>query len=148
MLTRTQRAVASAMALAVLVLLVGTAVFLAAREDPTPPPTTTTTSTTLGTEDVATAIAASLQADLSVALTQAEARCVAEVVVRLIPAEDLAALAERPLPLTGVAPEVRDELVRGVVACVPPASAAALLGSGTTTTEPLGLPGEGTPGEG
>lgn len=134
---------ASAMALGVLVLLVGTAVFLAAREDPTPPPPTTTTSTTLGIDDVADAIAASLQGDLSVALTAPEARCVAEAVVRLVPVEDLATLADRPLPLTGVAPEVRDDLVRAVVGCVPPASAAALLGSATTTTEPVGLPGEG-----
>jgi hypothetical protein len=142
-LTRTQRAVGSAVALGMLVLLVGTAVFLAARDEPAPPPTTTTTtSTTISADDLADAIAASLQTDLTVALTQEEARCVADAVLRLVPAEDLAALVERPQPLTGVAPAERDELVRAVVDCVPEASAAALLGSATTTSEPEGLPGQ------
>jgi len=139
-----QRA-ATLAALAALVLLVGGAAFLAAREDPTPPTTTAgpTTTTTLGTEAVADAIAASLQDDLTVAITGPEATCVAEGLVELVPPETLALLVERAQPLTGVAPEVREELVRLVVGCLPEASAAALLGTATTTTALTGLPDEG-----
>jgi hypothetical protein len=142
-LTRAQLVVASAAALFALVLLVGTAVFLAAREEE-PAPTTTTTSTTapLTEEDVAAALAESLQADLAVAITIEEARCVAAVVVAVVPPDALGELVDRSVPLSGVSEAQREELVRGVVGCVPEASAAALLGAGTSTTTAVSLPGE------
>lgn len=132
-------------ALAALVLLVGGAAYLAAREDPTPPTTTVgpTTTTTPGTDAVAEAIAVALQDDLTVAITDDEASCVAEGLVELVPPETLALRVERREPLTGVPPEVREELVRLVVGCLPEASAAALLGTATTTTALTGLPDEG-----
>lgn len=138
-----QRA-ATVAALAALVLVAGGAAYLAAREDPTPPTTTAgPTTTTLGTDAVAGAIAAELQGDLTVAITDEEASCVAEGLVELVPPETLALLVDRPEPLTGVAPEVRDDLVRLVVGCLPEASAAALLGTATTTSALTGLPDEG-----
>lgn len=132
-------------ALAVLVLLVATAAFLAAQEEAVAPTTTTTstTSTTIGEAAVAEAIAASLRADLTVAITAEEAACVADGLVALVPPATLVQLVERPEPLTGVPPEVRDELVQLVVGCLPESSAAALLGSGTTTSTVAGLPDEG-----
>ncbi|MGV3757945.1 MAG: hypothetical protein ACO1PW_00180 [Actinomycetota bacterium] len=139
-----QRA-ASWAALAALVALVGAAAFFAAREDAGPPPTTTsTTTTTVVTEAaVAAAIAESLQTDLTVAITAAEADCVAEGLVALVPPSVLVQLVERDEPLTGVPPEDREALVQLVVSCLPEASAAALLGSGATTTTIGGLPDEG-----
>lgn len=144
MLTRVQRVVGSAAALCALALLVGTAVFLAAREEE-PAPTTTTTSTTAPPtqEDIATALAQALQADLDVAITMEEARCVAEIVIAVLPPTALGDLVARPAPLSSVSEAQRDELVRGVVGCVPEASAAALLGTGASSTTAVSLPGEG-----
>jgi hypothetical protein len=141
---RVQRA-ASWAALAALVALVGTAAFLAAREDAPPPPTTTTTTSTPAITEaaVAAAIAESLQRDLTVAITDDEAACLAEGLVALVPASVLVQLVERDEPLTGVPPEDRDALVQLVVTCLPEPSAAALLGSDTTTTTIAGLPDEG-----
>ncbi|MFP5255875.1 MAG: hypothetical protein ACLGI8_08520 [Acidimicrobiia bacterium] len=137
--------VAAGAALAALVLLVGTTAFLAARAEPAAVTTTTTstTSTTIGADAAAEAIAASLRQDLTVAITGEEATCVADGLVALVPPATLVQLADRPQPLTGVPPEVREELVQLVIGCLPEASAAALLGSGTTTSTVAGLPDEG-----
>lgn len=138
------RAAASAAALAALVLLVGSAAFLAAREDPPPPTTTTTTtSTTVPLAVVADAIAASLQSDLTVAITRAEATCVATALLEVLPPEQLERLDSVAEPLAALAEGQRRDLVRAVVRCVPPESAAALLGSPSTTVPPVDLPDEG-----
>ena len=145
MTPRVQRAASWAALGALVVLVGGAAFFLAAREGSPPPPTTstTTTSTTVTEGAVVEAIAESLQAELTVAITDEEAACVAEGLVALVPPPILAQLVERPEPLTGVPPEDREALVQLVVSCLPEASAAALLGSGTTTTTLGGLPDEG-----
>lgn len=88
-------------------------------------------------------IATALQSDLTVAITRAEADCVARGLMALVPPGTLAQPVDRPEPLTGVPPDGRDELVQLVVGCLPEASAAALLGTGTTTTTAGGLPDEG-----
>lgn len=144
MSTRARR-VASWAALAALVGAVAVAAFLAAREDdPAAAPTTTSsTTTTVDEAAVAAAVARALQADLSVAVTDEEAACVANGLVALVPPATLVQLVERPEPLTGVPPDVRDQLVQLVVRCLPEGAATALLGSDTTTTTLGGLPDEG-----
>jgi hypothetical protein len=139
------RAAATAAALFALVLLAGSAAFLAAREDPTPPTTTstTTTSTTVPVAEVADAIAASLQADLTVAVTRAEATCVATALLAVLPPEQLERLGSLAEPLAALRADQRRDLVRAVVRCVPPESAAALLGNPSTTVPPVDLPDEG-----
>jgi hypothetical protein len=125
----------------------GAAGYRASEDDPAPPTTTTTTSTTsttLATDAVRDAIAATLVERLSVTVTQAEAVCLAGVVVAVVPVDELQDLAASPAPLSAVEPARQDELVRGVVGCVPAATAAALLGDPTTTTVPLDLPDEGS----
>lgn len=144
MVTSRVRAVAAAAALLALVLLVGTAAYLATEEDPPPPaPTSTTTSTTLSLDEIAEIIAGPLQADLRVAVTPDEARCVARAVVEVVPVEQLATLEADPAPLAALSEDQRSRLLRGVVTCVPQASAEALLGDPTSTTADAGLPGQG-----
>lgn len=142
------RAAASAVALIALAGLVGTTAFVAARDDD-PPPTTTSTSTTTTTvpaSAVAEAIAEELLRGAAVALSAPEAACVAAEVVDIVGTERLDGLVGAPAPLTALADEEHDLLVRAVVACVPPHVAAALLGSSTTVPPPLSLPDEGTEG--
>lgn len=137
------RRVASWAALAALVGGVATTAFLAAREDPAAAPTTTSTTATVDEAAVAATVARALQAGLPVAVTDEEAACVANGLVLLVPPATLVPLVERPEPLTGVPPEVREQLVQVVVRCLPEGAATALLGSGTTTTTLGGLPDEG-----
>jgi hypothetical protein len=126
----------------------GAAGYLASEGDPAPPTTTTsttsTTSTTLATDAVRDAIAATLVGRLSVTVTPSEAVCLAGVVVSVVPVDELQALAASLAPLSAVGPARQEELVRGVVGCVPAATAVALLGDPTTTTVPLDLPDEGS----
>lgn len=139
------RAAASVAALGALAAGVGGVAFVAARDDAEPPPPTTTTSsttTTVPTEAVTAAIAASLQRDLPVALTPAEAACIADAVVAIVDTDRLDALAESGAPLSALDDHERDQLLRGVVTCLPPEQAAALLGSPTSTTPPVALPDE------
>jgi hypothetical protein len=146
MLSQRVRAAASAAALAAFVLLVGTAAFLAAQDDPSPPPTTTTTTTTTTTiplSDFANAIATSLQGSLEVAITPEEATCVANAILEVLPTARLERLEQLPAPFAALSEGERDRLVRGVVQCVPPESAAAILGSASTTAPPVDLPDEG-----
>jgi len=145
MLSTRVRAAASAAALTAFVLLVGTAAFLAVEEDPAPPPTTTTTTTTttVPLAAIAAAIAASLQGNLEIAITPDEATCVANELLTVFPAVQLERLESLPAPFAALTDSERARLVRGVVRCVPPASAAALLGTTATTAPPLDLPDEG-----
>lgn len=140
------RAAAAAAALVALVLLVGTAAYLGVREDPEPTPTTTTTSTTTTTVPLrvfAEAIAGQLAGNLEVAITRDEALCVATAMLEVIPPDELERLALLPAPFEAIDQATRDGLVRGVVECVPPESAAALLGSTSETAPPVDLPDEG-----
>ena len=131
-------------ALAALGVVVAGATFTLARDDdPSPPTTTSTTTTGIDATAAAGAVAEALEDGLAVPLTAAEARCLAAGLIELVPVDDLDDLSERAEPLTGVAPEVRQELVRVIVGCVPEPTAAALLGSASTTTVPLDLPDEG-----
>lgn len=139
-------AAATAAALIALVLLVGTAAYLGVREEPEPPPTTTTTSTTTTTvpfEVFADAIARQLQGNLEVAITRGESLCVANAMLGVLPPDDLERLAQLPAPFAALDQATKDQLVRGVVQCVPPESAAALLGTTSETAPPVELPDEG-----
>jgi hypothetical protein len=140
------RAAAPAAALTALVLVVGTAAFLTVREDP-PPPTTTTTTTTTTTVPLAAitdAIAASLQGRLEVPLSAAEATCVATALLAVLPPDQLERLEPLPTPFAALTEPEREQLVRSVVRCVPPATAEALLGGGAHPAPPVELPDEGT----
>ncbi len=145
MLSKRARAAAAAAALSAFVLLVGTAAFLAAREEPAPPTTTTTTTTTttIPTAAIAAAIAGALQGSLEVAITPDEATCVANAILAVLPSVRLERLEQLPAPFAALSEGERAQLVRGVVRCVPPESAAAILGSASTTAPPLDLPDEG-----
>lgn len=139
------RAAAAAAALTALVLLVGIAAFVAVREDP-PPPTTTTTTTTTTTVPLAAiidAIAVSLQGSLEVPISSVEATCVATALLAVLPPDELERLEALPAPLATLTEPERSELVRGVVQCVPPATAEAILGSGAHSAPPVELPNEG-----
>lgn len=147
-MTPRARAAAAAAALVALVLLVGTAAYLGVREEPDPPATTTSTSSTTTTTTVplsafAEAIAGQLEGNLEVAITRDEARCVATAMLAVVPPDELERLADLPEPFAALDQRTRDQLVRGVVRCVPPESAAALLGSTTVTSPPVDLPDEG-----
>lgn len=60
----------------------------------------------------------------------------ANELLAVLPAGELQRLEQLPAPFATLTDSERDQLVRGVVRCVPPASAAALLGSAATTTPP------------
>lgn len=138
------RAAATVAALAALVLLVGGAVFLAAREEAVAPTTTTTipTTTTVPESVVVEAISEALQRDLTVPLSMTEADCVTAALVAVVDVDRLEALADDAAPLTSLTQPERDQLVHGVVRCVPPDKASAMLGSPTTTGPPVSLPDE------
>jgi hypothetical protein len=145
-MTSKVRAAATAAALVALVLLVGTAAYLGVREEPDPPTTTTTTSTTTTTVPLqvfAEAIAGQLEGNLEVAITRDEALCVATAMLGVLPPDDLERLAQLPAPFAALDQATKDRLVRGVVQCVPPESAAALLGATSETAPPVDLPDEG-----
>lgn len=138
------RRAAFAAALGALGLFVGGAVFLIAREDPSPPSTSTTTTTVQPEqEELVDALADGLGDELGVPVSAEEARCLADGLVEVVPAEVLGQLVEREEPLTGIHPDDREALVRVVVECLPEGSAAAVLGRSTTTTALTGLPDEG-----
>jgi len=140
---RPARLAASVLALVALVGLVGGAVFSANRaERVTPTTTTSTTTTTVPTSAVARAIAEALRTSLPAPISLAEALCIADAVVAVVEPRRLEALARRPSPLLALTDAERDELVRGVVGCVPPEQAAAILGSPTTTMPAVELPDE------
>lgn len=139
------RAAASVAALAAIASLVGSAVFLAAREDSTPPTTVTTappTTTTVPESAVVEAISVALRSDLTVPLSATEADCVADALIAVLDVDRLDALTDLAAPLTSLTQPERDALVQGVVRCVPPEKAAAILGSPTTTGPPASLPDE------
>lgn len=142
------RPVAIAVALASLVLVVGGAVFAIARDGGSPPTTTTTTTTPAAPptrEELADAIAAALARDLEVPLTEVQASCVATAFLDVVGEEPALALADEAIPLGAVSVMQRQEIVRGIVTCVPPEVAAALLSTGSTTvTLAPGLPDDGT----
>ncbi len=145
-MTSRMRAAAAAAALVALVLLVGTAAYLGVREEPDPPTTTTTTSTTTTTVPLrvfAEAIAGQLEGNLEVAITRDEALCVATAMLGVVPPDELARLSRLPAPFLALDQATKDRLVRGVVECVPPESAAALLGTTSETAPPVDLPDEG-----
>jgi hypothetical protein len=136
--------VAGVAAVVALVGLVGGAAFLAAREDEEPPPTTSTTTTAVPMDELVAALAEGLQDGLAVPLTDVEAGCVAEAVVAVVGEDALAELVDDPgravLPADAAQ---RDDLVRGIVGCVPASTAGVLLGGSTSTTAEVVLPDEG-----
>lgn len=135
------------MAAALLALMggIGAATFVAMRDDPAAPATTTSSTVTSSSPaEVARAIAASLEHELEVPLSPEQARCVTDVLLALVHVEELQRLAGAADPLASVGDATRERLVRGLVGCVPPETAAALLGASTTTTPaPVQLPDEG-----
>lgn len=139
------RWVAGAAGVASILILVGGAAFAIAR-DGDPLPTTTTTSTTTTTApptraELAVAIARALARDLDVPLTSEQAACVADAFLEIVGEGPALALAETAMPLGAVSVDQRAQIVRGIVACVPPEIAAALLSSGpTVVTLAPGLP--------
>ena len=137
------RGVAGVAAVVALVGLTGAAAFLAAREDEEPPAVTSTT-TTVPADQLVAALAAGLQDGLAVPLTDAEADCIAESVVAVVGEDALAELVDQPgravLPADAAQ---RDDLVRGIVGCVPASTAGVLLGGSTSTTAEVVLPDEG-----
>lgn len=138
------RGVAGVAAVVALVGLTGAAAFLAAREDEEPPAVTRTTTTTVPVDQLVDALAAGLQDGLAVPLTDAEADCIAESVVAVVGEDALAELVDQPgravLPADAAQ---RDDLVRGIVGCVPASTAGMLLGGSTSTTAEVVLPDEG-----
>lgn len=138
------RAAAWAAALVALGTAVGVGTYVMAREDPasTTTTTTTTTSTTLSIPALTDALAQVLLADLPVIVTPEEARCLAAGLVTVVPPDQLRDL-DPSSPLAALAESQRQALLRATVGCLPPASAAALLGDPTTTTVSLDLPDEG-----
>lgn len=138
------KAAAWAVAFVSLVGIVGGAAFAIARED-APAPTTTTTSTVAAPTraELATAIAAALTQGLDVPLTEEQAACVAAAFLDVVGEADAVALVDAPTPLGAVSVAQRDAIVQGIVGCVPPEIAGALLGTPTTlTTVPPQLPDE------
>lgn len=131
-------------AVVALVALVGGATFLAAREDEGPPPTSTTTTTAVPVDELVQALSAGLRDGLAVPLTDAEADCIAEAVVTVVGEDALAELVDDPGRAVLQADDAqRDDLVRGIVGCVPASTAGVLLGGSTTTTAEVVLPDEG-----
>jgi hypothetical protein len=135
---------AGAAGVVALVGLVGGAAFLTAREDEEPPPATSTTTTAVPVDELVAALREGLQDGLAVPLTDVEAGCIAEAVVAVVGEDALAELVDDPgravLPADATQ---RDDLVRGIVGCVPASTAGALLGGSTSTTAEVVLPDEG-----
>lgn len=140
------RAAAGAAALVALGAVVGVGSYVVTRDDPAPTTTTTTTTTTTSTTLSVTAltdtVAQALLAGLPVIVTAEEAHCLATGLVTVVPPEQLREL-DPAQPVTGLSEPQRDALLRAAVGCLPPASAAALLGDPSTTTVSLALPDEG-----
>jgi len=145
---RAVKTAATAATLTALVVGVGGAAFLLTNEDSSSPPTPTTTSTTQGPPtdaELAAAIANGLADGLEVPLTAAQAGCIADAFLTVIGGDVASDLVDEPTPLGAVSVAQREEIVRGIVECVPPDVAGALLGTPTTvsTLTPV-LPDEGT----
>jgi len=124
----------------------GTLAYVSARDDRDPPSTTTTTTSPLTAEAVVAAVADALAAGLEAPLTPDEARCVADGLLAALGQPRLEALAADEGTVADLSPADRDALVRTVVGCLPEEKAAALLGSGSTTTIVAQLPDEGASG--
>lgn len=126
-----------------LVVIAGLVTFAATRDEDEPPVTTTTT-TTFPRDAYIDEISATLQQEVRVALGEDGARCIATAMVDIIGTDRLEALADQATPLASLTPAQRDQMLRLVVTCVDPLVAEALLGSSSTSTEPLTpLPDEG-----
>lgn len=145
---RAVKAAATAATFTALVVGVGGAAFLLSSEDRSSPPAATTTSTTQGPPtdaELAAAIANGLADGLEVPLTSFQAGCVAGAFLTTVGDDAVEALASGPAPLDTLTEAQRADIVRGIVACVPPEVAAALLGTPTTViTVAPALPDEGT----
>lgn len=143
---RAVKTAATAATFTALVVGVGVTAFLLTNEDSSPPPTTTITTQVPPTEaELAAAIANGLANGLEVPLTAAQAGCIADAFLTVIGGDVASDLVDEPTPLGAVSVAQREEIVRGIVECVPPDVAAALLGTPTTVTTltPV-LPDEGT----
>ncbi|MGH9086207.1 MAG: hypothetical protein ACRDYW_12215 [Acidimicrobiales bacterium] len=135
---------AGVVAVAALVASAGGAAFLVAREEDEPPPTTSTTTTAVPVDQLVAALAEGLRDGLAVPLTDVEADCIAEAVIAVVGEDALAELVDDPgrsvLPADAAQ---RDDIVRGIVRCVPASTAGVLLGGSTSTTAEVVLPDEG-----
>lgn len=138
------RAAAVALALVGIMSVVGAAVFAAVRDEgPAAVPSTTTATTAVPQAAVEAAIAGALQDRLD-ALTPTEARCVARELLQVFDLDALESMRSLDEPVAALDEGRRARLVRGIVGCVPEATAAALLGGDvTTTTADVPLPDEG-----
>ena len=139
------KAAASAAAFVALVAVAGAGAFVVARDEPEPPATTTssTTSTTVPDARVADALATALADGLDVPLSEEQSRCLGEALLTTVGRGRLEALAGGDDPISSLPEADRSALVRDVVTCVGPDSAAALLGASTTTTGPVAFPDAG-----
>lgn len=140
------RAAASAAALVALAAIIGAAAFALTREEAPLPTTTTTstTSTTIGDDEVAAALADGLRRDLTTPLDATQADCVADAVLATVGRDRLEAIATAADPLASLPDADRSALLRRVVSCVGSDTAAALLGTPTsTTTAPVAFPDAG-----
>ncbi|MGK2950019.1 MAG: hypothetical protein ACSLFP_15710 [Acidimicrobiales bacterium] len=141
------RAAASAAALVALGAVLAGAAFTVMREDspaPTTTTTTSTTSTTVGDDEVAAVLADGLRRDLTIPLDATQAGCVAQAVVATVGRDRLEAIAAAADPVASLPDDDRSALLRQVVECVGPDTAAALLGTPTsTTTAPVAFPDAG-----
>ena len=133
---RGMKAAATAAAFTALAAAVGGTAFLLARDDNSPAPVAATTSTQgPPTEaELGAAIAAELAQGLEVPLTTAQADCVAGAFLAVVGPEGATELVGEPRPLGAVTIAQRAEIIRGIVECVPPEVASALLGTPTTST--------------
>lgn len=141
------KAAATAAAFTALVAAVGGTAFLLSREDDSLTPAAATTSTQgPPTEaELGAAIAAELAQGLAVPLTTPQAGCVADAFLTVVGPDGATELMGEPRPLGALTLAQRAEIIRGIVECVPPDIAAALLGTPTTSiADAPSLPDEGT----
>ena len=137
------RAAMTAVALAALAVVVGVVGFVTTRDDAEPTRPTTTTTAFDPRDDYVKAIARSLTAVPDLPLGPEQAACVAAALYDGLGEERLAELVGEPDPLGSLPEADRDLLLRGVVMCVPPEVAEAMLAGSTTTSVVSALPDEG-----
>lgn len=123
---RIMKAAAVAAAALVLLAVAGGGAFVLTH-DAAPATTTATTTTTTTVDDVAIAIAKRLATGLETPLSDLQAECVARSFLAVVGRPALTGIAASPSPLGQIDLPQRDAIIRGIVVCVPPETAALLL---------------------